>query len=260
MSQLDFLLPLLKCPTCGHLDLLKVGNEFVCPACDSPYAVINDIPDFAPHVAPGSVTDYVQRRYDQDAAKYSRLMRHWILPLLGSSAEEMIALVQSVACGGGGLLEVPVGTADLSAEVYQKQRHIRVVGVDLAWGMLRQAQQRAKELHLTNLVLVRADVTRLPFKDIIFDALLTLNGLHIFPDMVAALENMQAIIKPGSRVAGSCPVSGTNDFGGWLMKKFQEIEPIPQVTIESMKAQLEACWPGTEFARSGTILTFKRSC
>lgn len=260
MSQFDSILPWLKCPTCGYLDLLEAEGEFVCLACDIHYTIIDGVPDFAPHVRQDSAAGYIQQKYERDASEYEWQMRHWSLPLLGGSAEEMSALAESVACGGGWLLEVPVGTGDFSFEVYRNQRQTRVVAVDLAWAMLHRAQQRAKELDLTDLILIRADVACLPFKDNVFDALLTLNGFHIFPDETAALKNLQAVIKPGARIAGSCPVAGADGLAGWLMKTFQKAKNVRQVTIESMTTQVQACWPTAEIARSGAILTFKRAC
>ena len=259
MSQLHLILPLLKCPACHHPDLEGSGNGLLCLGCNTRYDIVENIPNFAPHIESDSPIGQIQEVYEKNAHYYEQRMRYCSLPLLGSNDKEMRALAQSIAGGGGWLLEVSVGPGNFSFEIYKSNQQTYVVAVDLAWSMLRQAKYKARTLNLTNVFLVRADAAHLPFKRNVFDALLSLNGLHVFPDPKGILETMWKVTKPYARIGGCCPVSGVDGLGGWLMKTFQQNNNVPPLTLQLMTTHLQDYWPTVKIECSGAILKIKRT-
>jgi SAM-dependent methyltransferase len=57
---------------------------------------------------------------------------------------------------------------------------------------------------------VRGDATRLPFRDQRFDAVVSTEAFHWFPDQAAALRELRRVLRPGGRLALTvvCPTSG----------------------------------------------------
>ena len=122
----------------------------------------------------------------------------------------------------GRLLEVPVGTGVLSLPVYQKLPDAEIVCVDLSDKMLAAAKSRAVKLNLRNVKFLQGDVTNLPFADETFDAVLSVNGFHAFPDKVSAHAEVFRVLKQGGTFCGSVYVTGENRRTDFFVKTFCE--------------------------------------
>jgi SAM-dependent methyltransferase len=81
------------------------------------------------------------------------------------------------------------------------QKHVdpdaELVGCDLSIGMLRRAAQRLKNGKAR---LLTADVTRLPYKDGTFDAVVFGWVLEHLQDQIEGLKELARVLKPGGRV------------------------------------------------------------
>ena len=89
------------------------------------------------------------------------------------------------------VLDLASGTGDFSQLVRAHRPLARSVAVDLTEGMLRLAR-----LHGVAET-VCADATRLPFPDGKFDCVFVGYGLRNFPDLKAALREVERITRPG---------------------------------------------------------------
>ena len=108
------------------------------------------------------------------------------LPLLEGSH------VVDLACGDGVYLP-------WLAEQVGPSGH--VTGVDLSPAYLRLARDHvAQTAYATQITLEQADVYRLPYADHTFDAVWCAHSLYSLPDPLAALREMQRIIKPAGLV------------------------------------------------------------
>src|SRR6266480_4603030 len=76
-----------------------------------------------------------------------------------------------------------------------------VVGVDASRTMLARAVADTARAEISNLALLRADATRLPFRDAAFDAASCFAALHLFAEPLAALDEMRRALRPGGRIA-----------------------------------------------------------
>ena len=63
--------------------------------------------------------------------------------------------------------------------------------------MMAQAQEKARRMHLGNVAFRQGDVGALPFESGSFDAVLSLNGFHAFPDKEAAYREVFRVLRPG---------------------------------------------------------------
>jgi ubiquinone/menaquinone biosynthesis C-methylase UbiE len=93
------------------------------------------------------------------------------------------------------VLDVGCGTGQLTARVAAELAPETVVGCDFSRGMLREAVRRSPGLPC-----VRADAMRLPFRDESFDAVLSTESFHWFPDQDVALAEFFRVLAPKGRL------------------------------------------------------------
>ena len=139
---------------------------------------------------------------------------------------------------GGRLLEVPVGTGVLSLPRYKNFVGAEIFCVDLSDKMLAVAKKRAVELNLRNVKFFQGDVTDLPFENNFFDAVLSINGFHAFPEKISAHAEVQRVLKRGGTFCGCIYVTGENRRTDLFVKNFCErmgfFSP-PYETLTSLK-------------------------
>lgn len=159
----------------------------------------------------------------------------------------------------GRLLEVPVGTGVLSMPLYQTLPHADVTCLDYSPDMMAQAQEKAQRLNLTNVRFQQGDVGTLPFAEGSFDAVLSLNGFHAFPDKEAAYAETFRVLKPGGIFCGCFYVAGAFKRTDWCIKHLyqpmQFFTP-PYETMESLKLRLERMYDHVEMGNVKGIAWF----
>jgi SAM-dependent methyltransferase len=118
---------------------------------------------------------------------------------LPAGVDEQVADRIDAAVGPGArLLELGVGTGRIALPLHRRGR--RVVGVDLSLPMLDRYRAKAAALGLPPPVLLRADATRLPFRDACVDAVLEVHVLHLVPAWREALAEVRRVLAPGGTV------------------------------------------------------------
>jgi ubiquinone/menaquinone biosynthesis C-methylase UbiE len=138
-----------------------------------------------------SESDRIRRLYDDRAATYDRSLGLVERLVVESFREDYGALLQ------GETLDVGIGSG-LNLPFYSPSV-TRAVGVDLSFEMLRQAEQRARELAIP-VALVQADAEALPFADAAFDTVAISLALCTIPDPAKALSELARICRPDGRV------------------------------------------------------------
>lgn len=101
--------------------------------------------------------------------------------------------LRRVACRR--VLDVGCGTGQLAARIVREHPDIRVTGCDFSHGMLAHAAARRVRVHW-----VQADAGRLPFHAGAFDAIVSTEAFHWFPDQARALAEFHRLLAPGGRV------------------------------------------------------------
>jgi ubiquinone/menaquinone biosynthesis C-methylase UbiE len=82
----------------------------------------------------------------------------------------------------GKLLDVPVGTGVFTAGKYARMKQAEITCLDYSEDMLVQARVRFEKEGIRNVQAVQGDVGALPFADGSFDTVLSMNGIHVFPN------------------------------------------------------------------------------
>jgi ubiquinone/menaquinone biosynthesis C-methylase UbiE len=161
-----------------------------------------------PHHKIGKAYDQAIAIYDdymEGGKPHLRLLRQVLLGISDHEIEECTRFARKFfeRVGKGIVLEVPVGTGFFTLGEYLRHPSITFVAVDYSWGMLHEAKKRMEKLGVKNCVLVRADVGKLPFKDNVFDGVLTLNGIHSFPEKEKAIQQMSRVVKGRGEIFGT---------------------------------------------------------
>ena len=137
----------------------------------------------------------------------------------------------------GSLLDVPCGTINLTAGKYEKLTNASITCLDYSEDMLGRAKTRIEQHGLARVSVMQGDVGNLPFKDGAFDAVLSMNGFHAFPDKDRAYAETARVLKSGGMFFGCFYVRGEQkrtDFvvrsilakKGWFTPPFQTIKEV----------------------------------
>ncbi len=93
------------------------------------------------------------------------------------------------------VLDLGCGTGQLGARIVRSRLPITVIGCDFSAGMLERAARRTRRVRW-----VRGDAARLPFADASFDAVVSTEAFHWFPDQHAALAECFRVLVPNGRL------------------------------------------------------------
>jgi ubiquinone/menaquinone biosynthesis C-methylase UbiE len=106
------------------------------------------------------------------------------------------AVIAELAAGScRRVLDVGCGTGQLVARLRQALPRTSVVGCDFSTGMLGRARARNR-----GETFVCGDAGRLPFQSGAFDAVVSTEAFHWFPDQHAALREFRRVLRPGGRL------------------------------------------------------------
>jgi SAM-dependent methyltransferase len=123
---------------------------------------------------------------------YNRLM--W-----GYSTKDYAVLCQEILASApeGWVLDLACGSLAFTAETYANCSDRPVVFLDQSLKLLRKGKSRLKKRMgniSENMFLLHADALQLPFKDSVFDTVISLNLLHCLDDVAAALKEIKRVL------------------------------------------------------------------
>ncbi len=160
----------------------------------------------------------------------------------------------------GKLLDVPVGTAVFTYRKYKRLNMAEITCLDYSEDMLSQSKKRFAENGIKNVKTMQGDVGNMPFADETFDAVLSMNGFHAFPDKEKAYEETCRVLKKGGVFLGCFYICGQSKRSdrlvnnilakkGWFTPPFE--------TRESLKRRLQKQYDVLYFEARGSIVIFK---
>ncbi|XP_027332445.1 uncharacterized methyltransferase At2g41040, chloroplastic isoform X3 [Abrus precatorius] len=126
---------------------------------------------------------------------------------------------------GGLLVDVSCGSGLFSRKFAKSGAYSGVVALDFSENMLRQCFdfiQKDGTLSTTNIALVRADVSRLPFSSGSVDAVHAAAALHCWPSPSNAVAEITRILRSGGIFVGSTFLRYSS-LTPWFMRPFREI-------------------------------------
>jgi ubiquinone/menaquinone biosynthesis C-methylase UbiE len=115
----------------------------------------------------------------------------------------------------GRMLDVPVGTGLYTAGKYRALKDAEIAAIDYSEDMLEQARQRFEGMK--NVACARGDVGKLPYADGEFDAVLSMNGFHAFPNKDAAFSETARVLKEGGMFLATFYIRGERKLTDWMV-------------------------------------------
>ena len=135
--------------------------------------------------------------------------RPWMMGLIGRfvwgiDASVLYESMEPIgrAAAGTTVLDVPCG-GGVAFRALSPEQDVRYVAADLSAKMLRRAERRARKRSLSQVEIVAADMTALPFADAEADLFISYSGLHMVDDPAEALAEITRCLKPGGQLIGT---------------------------------------------------------
>ena len=99
------------------------------------------------------------------------------------------------------LLDVAIGTADLTIEILRQQKASHITGIDLSRKMMAIGEQKVAKLGYSNLVTFDyGSAQQMPYADASFDAVTCAYGVRNFANMDEGLREMHRVLRAGGEL------------------------------------------------------------
>ncbi|WRS26259.1 class I SAM-dependent methyltransferase [Oscillospiraceae bacterium MB08-C2-2] len=160
----------------------------------------------------------------------------------------------------GKLLDVPVGTGVFTLEKYQAVPKASITCLDYSEDMLAQAKRRFFHGQVKNVTCIQGDVGSLPFEAETFDAVLSMNGFHAFPDKEKAFSETARVLKKGGVFCGCFYIKGQYGPADFIVNRFLAKKgwfTPPFQTLEELKAKLASLYSRVELHHEKAMAYFR---
>ena len=139
----------------------------------------------------------IGKLFDGIAGSYDLLNHLLSLNIDKSWRRKTVAMLQPCA----ELLDVAIGTADLSLEIIRQQKAARIQGIDLSEEMMKIGKEKvAKAGCADRISFVLGSAQNMPFDNASYDALTCAYGVRNFSDLDAGLREFYRVLKPGGQL------------------------------------------------------------
>lgn len=147
-----------------------------------------------------SKTERVRTMFNDIATRYDLLNKLMTFGVDRSWRNDAVSLLEEVQPST--LLDVAVGTADLSLQIAQKIPSLQsIVGVDISKEMLEKGEEKvAKSNFTTPITLMEANCEALPFAEGSFDAVTCAFGVRNFERLEQSLTEMHRVTVEGGHI------------------------------------------------------------
>lgn len=98
------------------------------------------------------------------------------------------------------VLDVAIGTADLTIEMLRRGKAEQVVGLDLSDSMMAIGKSKVERIHLKEVEFVHGNAQAMPFESDTFDGVTCAFGCRNFQNLDEGLQEMYRVLQPGGQV------------------------------------------------------------
>jgi ubiquinone/menaquinone biosynthesis C-methylase UbiE len=136
--------------------------------------------------------DTVRQQYNQLASVYDRRWNQYITKTL-LFLKDWVTIPPDAS-----VLDLACGTGEFERLVLQENPTQSITGVDISESMVAIARQKCQDYPHVSFHIGSASA--LPFPAECFDVIVSANAFHYFDDPIAALAEMQRVLKPEGEV------------------------------------------------------------
>lgn len=155
---------------------------------------------------------YDENRYGGKGAGYrEKIMKNILISLIKPSS---------------GMKILDIGTGTGRGVMHLTGTGAEIIGVDANESMLEVARKKVKENNLKNIEFRQVDALKLPFPSDTFDAVISLNFIHLFypvKNQKAFVEEMKRVLKPNGLLLIEIANALHGPIIGLVRKYFKEI-------------------------------------
>jgi demethylmenaquinone methyltransferase / 2-methoxy-6-polyprenyl-1,4-benzoquinol methylase len=157
--------------------------------------------DLDAHLAdPGRKQAFVTPMFESIAPRYDDFTRVFSFGMDARWKAELLRWVDDAAPMLCDVLDVACGTGDLAIASASLRPRGRVLGVDVATGMIERARARIDAVERSRIAFEVGDLTRLALPDRSIDVVTGGYALRNVPDHQAALAELARVLRPGGRL------------------------------------------------------------
>ena len=142
--------------------------------------------------------DQVTQMFNNISNEYDGLNRVISLGIDQSWRKKVVRIVGSI--NPDTILDIATGTGDLAIMHAEKTKANKIVGLDIAEGMLNVGKEKVAQRKLEDRIeMVVGDSENLPFEDNSFDAITVSFGIRNFEDLEKGLGEIYRVLKPNGK-------------------------------------------------------------
>jgi ubiquinone/menaquinone biosynthesis C-methylase UbiE/uncharacterized protein YbaR (Trm112 family) len=142
------------------------------------------------------------------------------------------------------VIETGMGAGENFLWMNNHVRNLKLVGIDIQKQMMISCARNLKRWHI-NAYIYRADATKLPFRNDMFDTVFHLGAINLFADKKTAIKEMIRVAKPGTHIV----IADETEKAGRLFKIFtgpaeRIVPPIDMIPDDMVNIRLKTIWRG----------------
>lgn len=130
------------------------------------------------------------------------------------------------------VLDFGCATGILSKEIAADVHSI--TGIDTSFRMIDIAQEKAADLHITNITYFKSILFDSALRPASFDVVLAVYLLHLLNNLPAYLNRIHELLKPGGKFISVTPCMGRKSFTGNVLQLAGKIGLIPSQILFSL--------------------------
>ncbi|MBI5393349.1 methyltransferase domain-containing protein [Candidatus Woesearchaeota archaeon] len=147
----------------------------------------------------------------------TRLFSYWLYSMQKHAIKQILRNKKATSSSLK-ILDIGCGTGQLLSHLVKELPHAELYGIDLTEAMVSLAKQKLKQHK--NIMVQQTSVEKMPFKDKLFDYVLTTEAFHHFPEPEKALLEMKRVLKDDGKI-----ILIDINFGPGISYIFHKLEP-----------------------------------
>ena len=203
----------------------------------------------------------MQRWFLRLCERYPRLW-HWVnqrlvLPWSGMDSNAQTAWASSVIRRDGRVLEVGIGTGEMTRQLFAQRPALQVVGLDPSLTALQANRTALDGAGIVNIALVCADPAVLPFAADCFEQVVCLDLLQQVDRYQPVVDELLRVAVDGAAVVGTVAVDAAEPRSG-LQRWLSAARGVQPLDPEALHELLGMTWSKLSGQRTGAIYAFRR--